>query len=162
MSRNLFHPFSRMAVTLVAVLGSFALLVSPEVVMADNSTPAAPATSPQATPPAAPASPAKKPVAAKKKKAVKKHVMKASYKGPSFAGRVVATDLSSSPATLVASRSLGKKKGTVVFGGDLTSRTVIMKGHKRVKASAIKRGQRVVVHYRKAMGSLTITSVWIR
>jgi len=37
-----------------------------------------------------------------------------------------------------------------------------MKGHKRVKASAIKRGQRVVVHYRKAMGSLAITSVWIR
>ena len=160
MSRNLFRSFSRMAVSFLAILGSFALLVSPEVVMADN---AAPAAAPQTTAPAAPAAPAKKPVATKKKPAVKKkHVKKASYKGPSFEGRVVATDLSASPATLVVSRSLGKKKGTVVFGGDLTSRTVIMKGHKRVKASAIKRGQRVVVHYRKAKGSLTVTSVWIR
>jgi hypothetical protein len=159
MSLNLSRHFSRMAFSALAIAGSVALLVSPKVVMADNPAPAA---APQTTAPAAPAAPAKKPVAMKKKPAVKKHVKKASYKGPSFAGRVVATDLSSSPATLVVSRTLGKKKGTIVFGGDLTSRTVIMKGHKRVKASAIKSGQRVVVHYRKAKGSLTVTSVWIR
>ncbi|MCL4461857.1 MAG: hypothetical protein M1297_09155 [Nitrospirae bacterium] len=157
MSRNLSRHFSRLVLSMLAIAGSFALFSAPKIVMADNPA-AAPA--PQTS---APAAPAKKPMAMKKMKpAVKKHVKKASYKGPSFAGRVVATDLSSTPATIVVSRTLGKKNGTIVFGGDLTSRTVIMKGHKRVKASAIKSGQRVVVHYRKGMGSLTVTSVWIR
>lgn len=71
MSRNLFRSFSRLAVSFLAVLGSLALLVSPEVVMADN---AAPAAAPQTTAPAAPAAPAKKPVAMKKKTAVKKNM----------------------------------------------------------------------------------------
>lgn len=165
MSLNLSRPILRLAWSALAIAGTFALLASPKVVIADNAAPAttpAPATAP--APAAAPASkpaPAKKSMA-KKKPAVKKHMKKASYTGPSFAGRVVATDLSASPATIVVSRGLGKKKGHIVFGGDLTSRTVIMKGHKHVKTSAIRSGEKVVVHYKRSMGSLVVTSVWIR
>jgi hypothetical protein len=159
MSLNLSRPISRLAWSALAIAGTFALLASPKVVIADNAAPAT-APAPAASPASKPA-PAKKAMA-KKKPAVKKHMKKASYTGPSFAGRVVATDLSASPATIVVSRDLGKKKGHIVFGGDLTSRTVIMKGHKHVKASAISRGEKVVVHYKRSMGSLVVTSVWIR
>lgn len=155
MSLNLSRPISRLAWSALAIAGTVALLASPKVVIADN---AAPATAPA---PASKPAPAKKAMA-KKKPAVKKHMKKASYTGPSFAGRVVATDLSASPATIVVSRGLGKKKGDIVFGGDLTSRTVIMKGHKHVKASAIRSGDKVVVNYKRSMGSLVVTSVWIR
>ncbi len=155
MSLNLSRPISRLAWSALAIAGTVALLASPKVVIADN---AAPATAPA---PASKPAPAKKAMA-KKKPAVKKHMKKASYTGPSFAGRVVATDLSASPATIVVSRGLGKKKGNIVFGGDLTSRTVIMKGHKHVKASAIRSGDKVVVNYKRSMGSLVVTSVWIR
>lgn len=155
MSLNLSRPISRLAWSALAIAGTVALLASPKVVIADN---AAPATAPA---PASKPAPAKKAMA-KKKPAVKKHMKKASYTGPSFAGRVVATDLSASPATIVVSRGLGKKKGNIVFGGDLTSRTVIMKGHKHVKASAIRSGDNVVVNYKRSMGSLVVTSVWIR
>lgn len=153
MSLNLSRPILRLAWSALAIAGTFALLASPKVVIADNAAPAAA--------PASKPAPAKKTMA-KKKPAVKKHMKKSSYTGPSFAGRVVATDLSASPATIVVSRGLGKKKGHIVFGGDLTSRTVIMKGHKHVKASAIRSGEKVVVHYKRSMGSLVVTSVWIR
>ncbi|MHB1925930.1 MAG: hypothetical protein ACYCRD_01520 [Leptospirillum sp.] len=161
MSLNFSRPISRLAWSALAIAGTVALLASPKVVIADNAAPApATAPAPAATPASKPA-PAKKAMA-KKKPAVKKHMKKASYTGPSFAGRVVATDMSASPATIVVSRSLGKKKGHIVFGGDLTSHTVIMKGHKHVKASAIRSGEKVVVHYKRSMGSLVVTSVWIR
>lgn len=82
--------------------------------------------------------------------------------GPSFSGTITATDLSASPMTVVAVRSLGKKKGDFVFGGILTSHTVIMKGKKHIKASDLAKGQKAVIYYKKAMGTLVITKIWVR
>ncbi|MHB1606611.1 MAG: hypothetical protein ACYCTV_09515 [Leptospirales bacterium] len=159
---------SRFTWSVMAVFGSIALLVAPQMSFADNAAPASPASPATPASPAAPTAPAPaahKPVPAKKKAMHKKHPVrhaaKAGYKGLSIMGKVVATDLSASPETIVVSKSLGKK-GTLVFGGDLTSHTVILKGRKHVKASAIKEGEKVTVHYKKAMGSLIVTKICIR
>lgn len=160
MSRTKSVTLSRLSWSMLAVFGSIALLVAPQLSFADNTAPPAPASPAAPMAPMAPAPVAHKPAPAKKKVMAKKQHIKGGYKGLSIMGKVVATDLSDSPKTLVVSRSLGKK-GSLVFGGDLTSHTAIMKGRKHVKASAIKAGQKVTVHYKKAMGSLIVTEVWI-
>ncbi len=158
MSFNHSRTISRISWSFLAVFGSLALLSSPGLTLADNA-PAAPAASAPAAPaaPAKPMAPAKK--AAPKKKVVKKKQM---HMGPSFSGTIRATDLSASPMTVVAVRSLGKKKGDFVFGGILTSHTVIMKGKKHIKASGLETGQKAVIYYKRAMGTLVITKIWVR
>lgn len=151
MSLTTSRTLSRFAWSLVAVFGSTALLLAPQLSFADNAAPAAPAAP-------APAAPAKKP--AKKMAMPKKHPAKPRYKGLSFAGTVVATDLSASPQTIVVSRGRGKKE--IVFGGALTAHTAVVKGRKHVRPSAIKTGEKVVVHYKRAMGTLIVTGIWIR
>ncbi len=163
MPLNTNRTLSRLTWSTLAAVGSLALLLVPQSGFADNTAPApqAPAAAPAA--PAAPAKPAapapakKAPV--KKKAMAKKHPVKSGYKGLSFAGTVLSTDLSESPQTIVVSRGMGKKE--IVFGGDLTAHTVILKGHKHVKASSLEKGDKVVVHYKKAMGTLIVTKIWV-
>lgn len=160
MSFNHSRIISRLSWSFLAVFGSLALLASPRLTLADNApAPAAsaPAASTPAPAPAKPMAPAKK--AAPKKKVVKKKHM---HMGPSFTGTITAMDLSASPMTVVAVRSLGKKKGDFVFGGILTSHTIIMKGKKHIKPSALKKGQKAVIYYKRAMGTLVITKIWVR
>lgn len=127
---------------------------------ADNyppaTTPAAPAAAaPAATPaPAAPAKPAVKKVA---KKAPKKSVSHA----PTFMGVIKGMDMNSSPMTLVVVKDSGKKS-EFVFGGDVSMKTAVHKGKKKVGMDALKEGQNVVLHYANSHGSVMITSIWIR
>ncbi|MHB1286900.1 MAG: hypothetical protein ACYCYP_10145 [Leptospirales bacterium] len=160
MPLNTTRTLSRLTWSTLAAVGSLALLLVPQSGFADNmaAAPAAPAASPAKPAAAAPAT--KAPV---KKKAMakmaKKHPVKSGYKGLSFTGTVVATDLSASPQTVVVSTGKGKKEN--VFGGALTAHTLILKGHKHVKASSIQQGDKVVVQYKKAMGTLIVTKIWV-
>jgi hypothetical protein len=147
------------------ILSAMGLTVAPLSVgsaLADNAAPAG--TAPAATAPAKTA-PAAKPAAKKApvKKVAKKHVKVAKKKvfhGPTFAGVVKHMDMNASPMTLVVVKNSGKKS-EFVFGGDLTSRTAIYKGKKKVGMSALKEGQKVVLHYRNTHGSVVITALWI-
>ncbi len=166
MSQHHVSHSGRIALAGLAILGSISILGLPQTSFADNT--AAPATTaPAATAPAAaPAKPAaavKK--ASSKKKAVAKKKVVAKKKGhhaPTFVGVVTAVNMDSSPMTIVASRSLGKKNGNIVFGGDITSHTMVMKGHKHISAKDIKSGEKVVIHYKAAMGTLVVTGVSVR
>lgn len=170
MSQHHISTSGRIALAGLAIIGSISIVGLPQASFADN-TPAAPAT-PAATaaatpaPAAAPAKPAavKKKVVAKKKAVTKKKVMakKSGHHSPTFVGVVTAVNRDSSPMTIVATRSLGKKTGDIVFGGDITSHTMVMKGHKHLSAKDIKSGEKVVIHYKAAMGTLVVTGVSVR
>jgi len=159
----------RIALAGLAIIGSLSILGLPQTSFADN-TAAPAATAPAATAPAAaPAAPAKpaaakKKVASKKKAVAKKKVAakKKGHHGPVFVGVVTAVNRDSSPMTIVASRSLGKKGGDIVFGGDITSHTMVMKGRKHISAKDIKSGEKVVIHYKASMGTLVVTGVSVR
>ena len=154
----------RIALAGLAIIGSLSILGLPQTSFADNT--AAPAATAPAAAPAAPAKPAvaKKKVAAKKKVVAKKKVAakKKGHHGPVFVGVVTAVNRDSSPMTIVASRSLGKKGGDIVFGGDITSHTMVMKGRKHISAKDIKSGEKVVIHYKASMGTLVVTGVSVR
>jgi hypothetical protein len=157
----------RIALAGLAIIGSLSILGLPQTSFADNT--AAPAATAPAAAPAAPAAPAKpavakKKVAAKKKVVAKKKVAakKKGHHGPVFVGVVTAVNRDSSPMTIVASRSLGKKGGDIVFGGDITSHTMVMKGRKHISAKDIKSGEKVVIHYKASMGTLVVTGVSVR
>ena len=167
MSQHHVSHSGRIALAGLAILGSISILGLPQTSFADNT--AAPATTaPAAAPAAAPATTAPAAVvkkASSKKKAVAKKKVVAKKKGhhaPTFVGVVTAVNMDSSPMTIVASRSLGKKNGNIVFGGDITSHTMVMKGHKHISAKDIKSGEKVVIHYKAAMGTLVVTGVSVR
>ncbi len=168
MSQHHMSLSGRIALAGLAIIGSVSMLGLPQVSFADNTpaaAPAAPAATAPAKPAAAPAKPvAKKKPVTKKKAAAKKKVVakKKGHHAPAFVGVVTSVNLDSSPMTLVAKRSLGKKQGNIVFGGDITSHTIVMKGHKHLSAKAIKAGDKVVIHFKAAMGTLVVTGVSIR
>jgi Cu/Ag efflux protein CusF len=138
-------------------LSTIGLTMAPLAVgtaLADN----APATAP------APAkAPAAKPAAKKAVKPVaKKHVKvtkKASHL-PAFTGVIRHMDMNASPMTLVAVNNAGKKS-EFVFGGDLTSKTAVFKGKKKVGMGGLKEGQKVVIHYHRTHDGIAITAIWI-
>ena len=117
-----------------------------------------------ATPAATKAAPAKKKAPAKKavkKKAVKKHGRVARKSGAGIVGVIRDMDMNAQPMTLVVVKDAGKKN-EFVFGGDITSKTAIYKGKKKVGMSALQAGQKVSVSYRHFHGSLLITAIHIR
>lgn len=166
MSQHHVSHSGRIALAGLAVLGSISILGIPQTSFADN-TAAPAATAPAAAPATtAPSKPAvtKKKVVSKKKPVTKKKVIakKKGHHAPTFVGVVTAVNSDSSPMTIVASRSLGKKNGNIVFGGDITSHTMVMKGHKHISAKDIKSGEKVIIHYKAAMGTLVVTGVSVR
>ena len=126
--------------------------------LADNAA----TTTPAATTAPAKAT-AKKPVAKKavKKKAAKKHVRHARKGAPVFVGSITHIDMNASPMTITVVKNAGKKS-EFVFGGDLSSKTVIFKGRKKVGMSALQEGQRVVLRYHRTHSSLVVTAIHIR
>ena len=117
-----------------------------------------------ATPAATKAAPAKKKAPAKKavkKKAVKKHGRVVRKSGAGIVGVIRDMDMNAQPMTLVVVKDAGKKN-EFVFGGDITSKTAIYKGKKKVGMSALQAGQKVSVSYRRFHGSLLITAIHIR
>ncbi len=113
--------------------------------------------------PAKAAAPAKKASAKKvaKKKAVKKHAHVARKGFAGLAGTIRDIDMNAQPMTLVVVKNAGKKN-EFVFGGDITSKTAIFKGKKKVGMSALQAGQKVSVNYHRFHGSLVVTAIHIR
>lgn len=140
-------------------LSTMGLTVAPLAVgtaLADN----APATAPA---PATTPAPAKAPAAKKAVKPVaKKHakVAKKASHVPTFTGVIRHMDMNASPMTLVAVNNAGKKS-EFVFGGDLTSKTIVFKGKKKVGMNGLKEGQKVVIHYHRTHAGIAISAIWI-
>lgn len=118
--------------------------------------------------PAKAAAPAKKASAKKapakkvaKKKAVKKHARVARKGFAGLAGTIRDIDMNAQPMTLVVVKNEGKKN-EFVFGGDITSKTAIFKGKKKVGMSALQAGQKVSVNYHRFHGTLVVTAIHIR
>jgi Cu/Ag efflux protein CusF len=137
---------------LVSAMGLTVAPLSVGAAFADNAPAAKSTTAPAAKP------------AAKKaaKPAAKKHVKvarKVSH-APTFTGVIRHMDMNANPMTLVAVNNPGKKS-EFVFGGDLTSKTAVHKGKKKVGMGALKEGQKVVLHYHRSRGSIAITAIWI-
>ena len=110
---------------------------------------------------AADATPAATKTAPAKKKAVKKHGRVVRKSGAGIVGVIRDMDMNAQPMTLVVVKDAGKKN-EFVFGGDITSKTAIYKGKKKVGMSALQAGQKVSVSYRRFHGSLLITAIHIR
>ncbi|MCL5285915.1 MAG: hypothetical protein M1313_09310 [Nitrospirae bacterium] len=148
-----------LSLMLLSALGWTVAPLSTGAALADNAAPATPAAKP------APAkTPVKKPAAKKavKKKKVVKKPMRAAHKGaPVFVGSIAHLDMNASPMTITVVRNAGKKS-EFVFGGDLSSRTAIFKGRKKVHMSALQEGQKVVLRYHRAHGTLVVTAIHIR
>ncbi len=125
--------------------------------LADNAAPAAkPAPAASAPKPAAGKKVAKKPA---KKKMVKKHPV--AHKGmPVFAGTITNLDMTASPNTIVVVKGTGRKH-QFIFGGDISSKTAIFKGKKKASLSDLQTGQKVVLHYHRAHGTLWVTAIHI-
>ena len=135
------------------LLAATGMTVAPLAYAAD----ATPATT-TAKPAAAKKAPAKK---VAKKKAAKKHARMAHKSGAGIVGVVRDMDMNAQPMTLVVVKDSGKKN-ELVFGGDLSSKTAIFKGKKKVGMNALQAGQKVSVSYRRFHGSLLITAIHIR
>ena len=143
-----------LSLMLLSALGWTVTPLSMGIALADNAAPATPAAK---TAPAK--AQAKKPVA--KKKAAKKHVRTAHKGAPVFVGSISHIDMNASPMTITVVKNAGKKS-EFVFGGDLSSRTVIFKGRKKVGMSALQEGQRVVLRYHRTHESIAVTAIHIR
>lgn len=143
-----------LSLMLLSALGWTVSSLSMGIALADNAAPATPAakTAPAKTQ-------AKKP--AVKKKVAKKHVRTAHKGAPVFVGSITHLDMNSSPMTITVVKNAGKKS-EFVFGGDLSSRTVIFKGRKKVGMSALQEGQRVVLRYHRTHESIAVTAIHIR
>lgn len=143
---------------ILAAMGWISAPMAVGTALADNAAPAAA--------PSAPSTPAAKPVAkkapAKKmaKKVAKKKAAKKMVHVPTFAGVIRHMDMNANPMTLVVIKGSGRSE--FVFGGDLTGKTAVYKGKKKVGMSALKEGQKVVLHYRNIHGSVAISAIWIR
>ncbi len=147
-----------LSLMLLSALGWTVTPLSMGIALADNAAPATPAAK---TAPAK--AQAKKPVAKKavKKKMAKKHVRTAHKGAPVFVGSISHIDMNASPMTITVVKNAGKKS-EFVFGGDLSSRTVIFKGRKKVGMSALQEGQRVVLRYHRTHESIAVTAIHIR
>ena len=147
-----------LSLMLLSALGWTVTPLSMGIALADNAAPATPAAK---TAPAK--AQAKKPVAKKavKKKMAKKHVRTAHKGTPVFVGSISHIDMNASPMTITVVKNAGKKS-EFVFGGDLSSRTVIFKGRKKVGMSALQEGQRVVLRYHRTHESIAVTAIHIR
>lgn len=146
----------------LAVLGWVSGPLAAGTALADNTpTPAAPpAMAPAPAAPAmAPAAPAMTPKPAAKK-AVKKVAKKKMSHAPTFMGVVKGMDMNSSPMTLVVVKDSGKKS-EFVFGGDLSKKTAVFKGKKKVGMNALQEGQKVTLHYGRTHDGVAITAIWI-
>ncbi len=143
-----------LSLMLLSALGWTVTPLSMGIALADNAAPATPAAK---TAPAK--AQAKKPVA--KKKAAKKHVRTAHKGAPVFVGSISHIDMNASPMTITVVKNAGKKS-EFVFGGDLSSRTMIFKGRKKVGMSALQEGQRVVLRYHRTHESIAVTAIHIR
>lgn len=143
-----------LSLMLLSALGWTVTPLSMGIALADNAAPATPAAK---TAPAK--AQAKKPVA--KKKAAKKHVRTAHKGAPVFVGSISHLDMNASPMTITVVKNAGKKS-EFVFGGDLSSRTVVFKGRKKVGMSALQEGQRVVLRYHRTHESIAVTAIHIR
>ena len=143
-----------LSLMLLSALGWTVTPLSMGIALADNAAPATPAAK---TAPAK--AQAKKPVA--KKKAAKKHVRTAHKGAPVFVGSISHIDMNASPMTITVVKNAGKKS-EFVFGGDLSSRTVVFKGRKKVGMSALQKGQRVVLRYHRTHESIAVTAIHIR
>ncbi len=143
-----------LSLMLLSALGWTVTPLSMGIALADNAAPATPAAK---TAPAK--AQAKKPVA--KKKAAKKHVRTAHKGAPVFVGSISHLDMNASPMTITVVKNAGKKS-EFVFGGDLSSRTMIFKGRKKVGMSALQEGQRVVLRYHRTHESIAVTAIHIR
>ncbi len=143
-----------LSLMLLSALGWTVTPLSMGIALADNAAPATPAAK---TAPAK--AQAKKPVA--KKKAAKKHVRTAHKGAPVFVGSISHIDMNASPMTITVVKNAGKKS-EFVFGGDLSSRTVVFKGRKKVGMSALQEGQRVVLRYHRTHESIAVTAIHIR
>ena len=143
-----------LSLMLLSALGWTVSPLSMGIALADNAAPATPAakTAPAKTQ-------AKKP--AVKKKVAKKHVRHAHKGAPVFVGSITHLDMNASPMTITVVKNAGKKS-EFVFGGDLSSRTVIFKGRKKVGMSALQEGQRVVLRYHRTHESIAVTAIHIR
>ena len=143
-----------LSLMLLSALGWTVTPLSMGIALADNAAPATPAakTAPAKTQ-------AKKP--AVKKKVAKKHVRHAHKGAPVFVGSITHLDMNASPMTITVVKNAGKKS-EFVFGGDLSSRTVIFKGRKKVGMSALQEGQRVVLRYHRTHESIAVTAIHIR
>ncbi len=142
---------------LLSALGWTVAPISVGSALADNTAPAKPAAT------SAPAkATAKKPAAKKaaKKKVAKKHVRHAHKGAPVFVGSIAHIDMNASPMTITVVKNKGKKSESV-FGGDLSSRTLIYKGRKKVGMSALQEGQKVVVRYHRTHSSIAVTAIHI-
>ena len=151
-----------MSLTLLSAFVWTLAPISLESAIADNAAPATPAAKPAPAQPA-PAKPAMKKAAAKKpakKKVVKKHAHGLPKGVRLFVGSIANLDMNASPMTITAVKNAGKKN-EFVFGGDLTSKTAIFKGKKKVGMSALKEGQKVVLHYHRTHETLIVTAIHI-
>jgi hypothetical protein len=140
------------------LLAATGLTLSPLASVSALAADATPATTATKTAPAKKKAPAKK---VAKKKAVKKHGRVARKSGAGIVGVIRDMDMNAQPMTLVVVKDAGKKD-EFVFGGDITSKTAIYKGKKKVGMSALQAGQKVSVSYRRFHGSLLITAIHIR
>ncbi|MDA8111547.1 MAG: hypothetical protein M0T83_03750 [Nitrospiraceae bacterium] len=146
-----------LSLMLLSALGWTVTPLSMGIALADNAAPATPAAK------TAPAKPQAKPAAKKavKKKVAKKHVRTAHKGAPVFVGSITHIDMNASPMTITVVKNAGKKS-EFVFGGDLSSRTVVFKGRKKVGMSALQKGQRVVLRYHRTHESIAVTAIHIR
>lgn len=143
-----------MGLMLLAAMG---LTLSPLASVSALAADAAPAKT------ATPAAPAKKAPAKKvaKKKVAKKHARVARKGYAGLVGTIRDIDMNAQPMTLVVVKNAGKKN-ELVFGGDISSKTAIFKGKKKVGMNALQAGQKVSVNYHRFHGSLVVTAIHIR